>query len=1140
MSCMDVKQENVQSNEKNLNEAQNIAAVDGDSKKGNDDNMKSYSSNPGNNRASRSYNHQGYTNMNQSSHPGGMGNEWNDLRSGSGHTYRGANKSVESNNFSSMNKKEQVMDQGNWRKKEYGNLPSYRNNNYNSNEMNANINMNSSEGSKYNYNKNMSSTDNSRYGYGRNYRNVYNKNMNRNNSDLKNVSSRSSAQEVNKNFNNNSSNTNNGISAGSGTPSASSNTMNSANGVNIASPDNYANSETMPNNQNNAKNSNQNDFTNVGGNYNNNFSHMNNKAFYESANKDNKFTKSSMQSGEDTVNFNTNPDDKKNINYRNNQYSGNFKSEGNGSDMPSRNINRDEANKNNPAAFNPNTNYNSTTAGFNNPSSNLNNSAFYKQKYENNDTVNGANQGKNEYLPYGGQGANNKYYASHRGGNSGSNNRGNMNRMHSQNAAYMSHDNQNRKSHIYSSESANRNRLNYAFNANGGNMGYMDTHGNSGCPEMSNVSGVNRNGMDATNNFYPHSSGNPNVNNQGTSNANHLNNMAPSDNANFTKRECMNMDNNYDAPHVQNQGGYYENAGGVNTNGNFNAQSDFADKGTTGTFNNTSVVTNPAVNSNPNLNKTNWTNNNTENSTNYPARAVGVGGSTNNNPNMNSADSRNNNNEQEDNDDWGELGEDKYIDINSIINKKNVILNQLANLNMSKKGNDNKNKKKAKAKKDDEPFILPGVDSSMSLGEKKKNKKNKNKNAKGGGANNKEKENEKGGKNAKDAESGNNDQSADKKKEKKGNAGSETDSKMNEGSLVDDRTNETIDNAFTKKDEANELEKNDDSQQQENEEKKEEVTEKPAKAIYVFKRKENMSPLEYMERQVKSLLNKLTVENFPIITEKMCQIMDSRTNTDEIQTVVNEVINKAVLEHDWSEMYADVCQALKWRSPNFEMKKKSSFEIALLKKIQEEYENLPSTFESTMKEKLKNDENEEELSFVEQKQKKRLFGIVKLIGELFQRQIVSISIVISIAHDLLIAFEEPKEYCIEAFLQLIYSTGFFIDKMEKYKNILDTWFGRLKELQRKKMYSKRIKFVIQDVFDLRLSEWRKKTHKDTAKGLNELRSQLETEEMMGGSIHLAQLGNIVIVGERHNIRNNESYSKYMQEQEKLSKANQKK
>eukprot|EP00366_Plasmodium_knowlesi_P004526 XP_002262024.1 Plasmodium falciparum asparagine-rich protein,putative [Plasmodium knowlesi strain H] len=1063
-----------------------------------------------------------------------MGSDINNLSSGSSHTFRNANKSIESSGFSSMNNRSHVVQQGNWRTKEYGNSRSYRNNNYYSNEMNSS--MNSPERSKYHYSKSMSSSDTVRYDNGRYYsRNSYNKNIYRNESAMKNGSSVISAKEVNRNISNNSSNANNSVSVGSGT-------MNSANGMNIASPDDHINSETVPINQNNA---NKDDFTNGEGNHTVNFSNMNNKDFCVSECKDNQFTKSSMQRGDGTVNFNSSPDEKKNINYQNNQYSGNYKNEGSESDVPSRNMNMDEGNKNNSAEFNENMNYNSTqtkyntqiennaecknanstTAGFNNQSSGLNNSTSYKQKYEGNSTVNSAIRGKDEYVPYGGQGASNKYYAPYRGGNSGSNDRGSVSRVHSHSAVYVSCNNQSSKGNIYSSENANRNRLNYAFNVNARNMVQMGTSGSNGYPEKNSTPDVNRSDVDSTNNSYSHSSGNPNINNQETSSANHLNNMDPSDEANFTKRECVREDNNYDAPNVQDEGGCpFENKGDANTNGNFNTQSDFANKETTNTFNSTTVITSPDA---PDVSsKPSWTNNNAASNTNFVPGGARPDVSTINKPNMNSADSRNNNNEEEDNDDWGELGEDKYIDINSIIKKKNVILNQLADLNMSKKGNDNKNKKKAKGKKDDEPFFHAGAEASTSLGEKKKNKKNKNKK---GAGNNKEKENDKGGKNAKDAENGSNDQSGSKKNVKKGNVGSETDSKMNEGNVADDRANET-----------NELDKNDDPQQQQNEEKKEEVTEKPAKAIYVFKRKENMSPLEYMERQVKSLLNKLTVENFPIITERMCQIMDSRTNTDEIQTVVNEVINKAVLEHDWSEMYADVCQALKWRSPNFEMKKKSSFEIALLKKIQEEYENLPSTFESTMKEKLKNDENEEELSFVEQKQKKRLFGIVKLIGELFQRQIVSISIVISIAHDLLIAFEEPKEYCIEAFLQLIYSTGFFIDKMEKYKNILDTWFGRLKELQRKKMYSKRIKFVIQDVFDLRLSEWRKKTHKDTAKGLNELRSQLETEEMMGGSIHLAQLGNIVIVGERHNIRNNESYSKYMQEQERLSKANQKK
>ncbi|GAW83336.1 eukaryotic translation initiation factor 4 gamma [Plasmodium gonderi] len=1128
MSCMDMKQENVQNNEKNMNEAQINTTTDGNKKKGDDENMNRFNKNSRKNNASGSYNQQGSINHSSNNNPEDMDNEWNNLRSGSSHTFRNANKSMENNSFSSMNKKNHVMDQGNWRSKKEVNGANYRNNNFNKNEMNSNMN----------------SSDNLKFEFVRNFKNSNNRNVSTNNSVMKNINAGTSAKGVNKLFNNNNSNTNNNMVSGA-IP---------ANGMNNENSDNYTNRESVSSNQNKTINSNQDNFTNLGGNFNNNFSSMNNKDFYKNTNKNNKFNKSNIQNNDSTNNFNNSLDGKKNMNYKN-QYSSNFKNDGNVNNLPYRNINMDEGNKNYPNDFNQNMNNNYTqtkfttliendaegkniniSSGYNNASSNLNNSSFYKQKYDNNGTMNSLDQGKNEFLPFGIKGTNSKYYGTLDSGKNIHCDDSSMDGFYNQNTNLTNYSNQNKKGNMYSNENVSRSNVDFSYNSNVGNIGHME----GGYPEGNNPSIVNQGNRDVTQNFYINSSRNDNSNNMGIGSVGYMNNMTSNDNANFTKRECVNVDNHF-ALRMQNQANCnFENSGNGNTNGNFNAQPIFMNKPITNTFNSANNMKSD-INSN-----TNFIDNNS-NSTNF---IPGAGSST-NNVNMNNVDNRNNNDEEEDNDDWGELGEDKYIDINSIIKKKNVILNQLADLNeSSKKGNDNKNKKKAKSKKEEDKLFLIGADgTSTSMGDKKKNKKNKNKNSKS----NNNKENEKSDKtigtkslnseiSPKEANSSNNNASNKKKgKNKKGNIGSETEIKMNEGSITYEGTNEKDNNTISKKEERNEHEESyaQNELNHENCEKKE-VTEKPAKALYVFKRKENMSPHEYMERQIKSLLNKLTVENFPIITEKMCQIMDSRTSIDEIQTVVNEVINKAVLEHDWSEMYADVCQALKWRSPNFEMKKKSSFEIALLKKIQEEYENLPSTFESTMKEKLKNDENEEELSFVEQKQKKRLFGIVKLIGELFQRQIVSISIVISIAHDLLIAYDEPKEYCIEAFLQLIYSTGFFIDKMEKYKNILDTWFGRLKELQRKKMYSKRIKFVIQDVFDLRLSEWRKKTHKDTAKGLNELRSQLETEEMMGGSIHLAQLGNIVIVGERHNIRNNESYSKYMQEQERLSKANQKK
>uniref|UniRef100_A0A8C9GDZ4 Probable cyclin-dependent serine/threonine-protein kinase DDB_G0292550 n=1 Tax=Piliocolobus tephrosceles TaxID=591936 RepID=A0A8C9GDZ4_9PRIM len=553
---------------------------------------------------------------------------------------------------------------------------------------------------------------------------------------------------------------------------------------------------------------------------------------------------------------------------------------------------------------------------------------------------------------------------------------------------------------------------------------------------------------------------------------------------------------------------------------------------------NLNIVNNSSSNNSSNNNSSN---NNSSNNNSSNNNISNNNSSSNNNDNtaeninkVNNSINQNEDEEKDDsenNDEWGELGEDKYIDITSIIKKKDVILNQLgANLDSDnkKETTDNKNKKKSKSKNENSPKLVKTNEkittTTPPVGEnKKKNKKNKNKNAKNNKKNNEE-----------NTKVDDNNPSPEKnvKQEKPSTS---TNNQINESE--DDEIDQIIKEhniPNDNKSEVNTSKENNDSGKIEESEKKEPV-EKTTKSVYVIKRKKNISPLEYMERQTKSLLNKLTVENFSIITDKICQIVSAITDMEEIQIVVNEIINKAVLEHEWSEMYADVCLVLKWRSPHFEHKKKSTIEVALLKKIQKEYENLPISFECTSKEKLKNDENEIELSYVEQKEKKKLFGIVKLIGELFQRKIVSVQIIMTIAHDLLIRYKEPKEYCIEAFLQLIYSTGFFIEKMQNSKNSLDTWFGRLKELQRKKMYSKRIKFVIQDVFDLRLSDWRKRTHKDTAKGLNELRSQLETEEMMGGAIHVAQQGNIVIVGERHNLRNNASYSKYMEEQERLSK-----
>ncbi|CTQ41146.1 Eukaryotic translation initiation factor 4G [Babesia microti strain RI] len=288
------------------------------------------------------------------------------------------------------------------------------------------------------------------------------------------------------------------------------------------------------------------------------------------------------------------------------------------------------------------------------------------------------------------------------------------------------------------------------------------------------------------------------------------------------------------------------------------------------------------------------------------------------------------------------------------------------------------------------------------------------------------------------------------------------------------------------------------------------------------KRNPSISREEAITRQVNSMLNKLTIEKFETIADKIAVLVEKTTSVGELNLIANLVLDKAVIEPDWSEMYADLCQILKWRAPHFEAQGKFSFSTCLLSKIQHEYECMPRELSPY----TADDAGSHKL-------KKRLLGIVKIIGELFLRKMFGFKVINSLVIDLVISREEPFEHFIECFLQLIYTTGYYIEQ-STYNPALDMWFGRLTELMGRKVYSKRIKYVMQDVLDLRKSNWKKNLHRETAKALSELRYQVEAEDIVGGHHLAAQYGNIVTVGQRVNISSNLAYGNYMRAQEMLA------
>lgn len=54
-------------------------------------------------------------------------------------------------------------------------------------------------------------------------------------------------------------------------------------------------------------------------------------------------------------------------------------------------------------------------------------------------------------------------------------------------------------------------------------------------------------------------------------------------------------------------------------------------------------------------------------------------------------------------------------------------------------------------------------------------------------------------------------------------------------------------------------------------------------------------------------LNKLTVENFYTVTEKIAKTTENVTVEEDITGVIDLILNKTFSEPDFSEIYADLC-----------------------------------------------------------------------------------------------------------------------------------------------------------------------------------------------------------------------------------------
>ncbi|PWN49489.1 hypothetical protein IE53DRAFT_141109 [Violaceomyces palustris] len=277
---------------------------------------------------------------------------------------------------------------------------------------------------------------------------------------------------------------------------------------------------------------------------------------------------------------------------------------------------------------------------------------------------------------------------------------------------------------------------------------------------------------------------------------------------------------------------------------------------------------------------------------------------------------------------------------------------------------------------------------------------------------------------------------------------------------------------------------------------------------------------EMVQRKVKALLNKLTLEKFDSISDQILEWANKSVNETDGRTlrqVIALIFEKATDEAAFSEMYARLCRKLN-EEVSHDVKDESLkgsdgkavvgghlFRKYLLNRCQEDFErgwaqrdaSVAAAKSKEAEDKAKKASNEkaeaeakeaeergekpatdvkeaELLSdeyYEAQKAKRRGLGLVRFIGELFKLSMLTERIMHLCIKKLLSNATDPEEEEIESLCKLMTTVGKLLDT-EKARGHIDVYFQRMREMsQNEATINSRMRFMLLDVIELRESGW---------------------------------------------------------------------
>ncbi|CAE7224344.1 tif471, partial [Symbiodinium pilosum] len=234
-------------------------------------------------------------------------------------------------------------------------------------------------------------------------------------------------------------------------------------------------------------------------------------------------------------------------------------------------------------------------------------------------------------------------------------------------------------------------------------------------------------------------------------------------------------------------------------------------------------------------------------------------------------------------------------------------------------------------------------------------------------------------------------------------------------------------------------------------------------------------------KNVRSILNKLTVEKFDTLSEQIIELVSQSDRPNHgIPLLMQLVFEKATTQHHFINMYVGLCVKLhKWLTDNERIdgaESQSNFKRVLLNQCQssfEQYLEPPEGFDGL---------TGDDLYEAQVKYKTKMLGNIRLVGELIRHGMLAPKIAIAVASEL--ARDDPavRSERLETLATFLETVGVALDDPSwKHHHELEMVFEEVVRACSDQAVPRRVRCLLQDVLDLRNGGWKSKRRKDLSK-----------------------------------------------------------